>query len=77
MNQAEKDAVTVGEIRKVLLERLENQIAAMGQMLRSENVHKRAEAPIYLKETIGHTFSELDKLSDLSQLPNLIKILRG
>lgn len=76
MNRKEKDEVTVGDIRSVLLERLERQIDELNKLIR-KGYHHRHEAEKVLNETIGKTLTELDNLDTWAGLPSLISNLKS
>lgn len=76
MMQKEKDAVTVGDIRKVLTDRLELQIDTLSKLIR-QWCHKRHDAQKYHNEAIASTLEEIDKLDSWAGLPSLMKSLNG
>ena len=76
MTQDEKDTVRVGEIRACLNKRLDQQISELGRLIR-RGFQQRFEAEKYLKDSIGGTLDELDKLDSFAGLPQITRIVSG
>lgn len=72
-DREKKDAVTVGEIRRTIEDRLDNQIATISGCLRRRNV---AEAKRAFESAVG-TILELEELDSKAGLPGLIKAMKG
>jgi len=63
--RAEKDAVTIGQIRGRYLQTLENQIGELSGMIR-KGYHNRHAAEKFLNEDVGRTLTTLDNLDSLA-----------
>ncbi len=74
MNQEKKDLVTVGEIRKVLNDRLQGQIDVLVKLIK-QGCGQKCASEKYLSKIIGQTIDELDELNSWAGLPALIKSL--
>lgn len=72
----QKDAVTVGEIRKVMSERLEGHIDTLANLIR-QGYHKSHIAEEHLSNTIGETLTQMDNLDSFAGLALLGEVIQG
>lgn len=76
--QEEKDAVTCGELRAILEERLQETVKTLSGIILSKDVPdaKLAKADGYLKGAVAEAIRELYQLDTWAGLPSLRRILR-
>jgi hypothetical protein len=74
MKNANRDDVTVGQIRKVMEEQLEIEITELSRLIRKGHNERHASEE-YLSKIIGGTLTRLDNLHLVAGLPELKKLL--
>ena len=75
MNWSKLDNVTVKDIRTQFEEKLDAQIDTLVKLIK-QGYYERHHAEKQLRETIGHTLTQLNNLHLWAGLPKLIETLK-